>query len=35
MIPEYLKALGDRDVNNLRMLLNEISGGKYQVSGGE
>ena len=27
MIAEYLKALGERDVHNLRMLLNEVLSG--------
>ena len=27
MISEYLKALGERDVHNLRMLLNEVLSG--------
>ena len=27
MIAEYLKALGERDVHNLRMLLNEVFSG--------
>ena len=28
MIAEYLKALGERDVHNLRMLLNEVLSGR-------